>query len=580
MNRNKGISILAVIALITSLFSSCLTASAAQYYTDVDDSHWAATFVNYMHEKGYIHGYPNGEYRPAQNITRAEFVTILNYITNSVTPAANKFTDNLPGAWYYNQINSAVYAGYLHGYGDGTVRPNGYITREEAATVIAQAYSVKLIEETTFDDMDQVSDWALPYVKLMKNVEMVEDATNNNFRPKDNLLRAEVAAMIYGIETGIEGGDVEVLEVILPGNVAAVDGKDGSFKFNDVIKAKNTGNQLSVVMTVVENTAGDLTITYTKDGVETTATPEELQNVVFTEAELAAAEFTFNFAAPNAGTSAKVTVKVQDSGKVVSAEKTYEFTFGTVVEPTTPPTQRPTGGITGGPASKPTPTPDTSDRARDALQQIKADSFAAIDAPVDGALTDPIDIILSNDGMDIDDTTSVQTSQAANGATELANNVDATKYADANFKKIYKDVIRYVVANSAALGAIDADDITTDNKKDYILYFRAMIEVVDTAADSAIAIFNNDAYEGADAKYAAFIVNAPNAVLDKIDAELASMPDSALKNEIKDMAVAYCLAMFTEGDADLALKQELAGMTEDMTFAKLAEVLSAYLVME
>lgn len=87
MNTNKKVSLLVVIALVTSLFSSCLTAFAEQHYTDVDDSHWASAWVNYMHEKGYIHGYSDGTYLPGNNITRAEFVTILNYITKSTTPA-------------------------------------------------------------------------------------------------------------------------------------------------------------------------------------------------------------------------------------------------------------------------------------------------------------------------------------------------------------------------------------------------------------------------------------------------------------------------------------------------------------
>lgn len=580
MDRKRKVSLLVVFALVTSLFSGCLTAFAEQHYTDVDESHWAAEWVNYMHEKGYIHGYPDGTYLPENNITRAEFVTILNYIHNNTTPAANQFTDNNEGDWYYNQINCAVYAGYLHGYGDGTVKPNNFITREEAAVVIAQAYQAKLTSTTDFSDMDQVSDWALDSVRLMKDAEMVPEGSDNRFRPKDNLLRAEVAAMIYGIEKGIEDGDIETNSVTLPNGVTAVEGKDGSFQFNDVIGTNGTNNQLQVVVTVVENTAGDFTITYTKDGVENTVTPEELQQVVFTENELQQANFVFNFADPKDGTSAKITVKVTDNGEDASQTKTYEFTFGSGASPSPTPTNRPGGGspITGGGTSTPSPTPvptldPNEDRVAKALEQMRTNNFADINNG-DQYLSDPVEIVIANDGMEIDDITSPQASKADQGKAVLDTLIDE------RLSPVYEDVAKYVVNESTALQ--DFPKFETANKKEFVVYFRAMVKVVDVAAQSAVDIYNDPKYTTADAKYNAFIVDTPNDVIEKIDEVLedAAITDSGFKNEIKTQAVAYCLAMFTAGEDDKdSIKDQLAAAGGTLTIDLLATILADHLVM-
>lgn len=572
MNTNKKVSLLVVFALVTSLFSGCLTAFAEQHYTDVDDSHWASAWVNYMHEKGYIHGYPDGTYLPGNSITRAEFVTILNYITKSTTPAANQFTDNHEGDWYYNQINCAVQAGYLHGYGDGTVKPNSFITREEAAVVIAQAYGAKLTSETEFADMDQVSTWALPYVKLMKDAEMVKDSTDNRFRPKDNLLRAEAAAMIYGIEKGIESGDIETVEVVLPKGMTPVENQDGSFKFSDVIGTKNTNNKLSLVLEVVENTAGDFSVTYTKDGKEYTVTPDELKDIVFTENELQQANFVFNFKEPKNGTSAKITAKVTDDGKVVSDVQTYEFTFGTATASPTP-SARPSGSgtISGGGTSDKLDI--NEDRVVKALKAIQKDIYSDIN---NGSryLKDAIEIILANDGMDVDDITSPQASKAEQGAEELKKYIHSEKYdllAD-----VYVDVVKYVVANSDTMKNAD---IETETKKDYVLYFRAMIQIIDAAADDAVAIYNANADKSADEKFNLFIMKAADTVISTIDTVFAGSANTDLKNEIKTLAVQYCTTIFTNNKGNQTIKDQLGSLTGDVTLAVFAGILKDHLLM-
>ena len=149
MNKKKLTSLSLSLAMTAGLFSG-LTAQAAQYYPDVDEGHWAYELVGYMNEHGYISGYPDGNYYPSQNITRAEYITILNKMFESNGNAGKNYADVHEGDWFYNQIQAAVAAGYLHGYGDandendGTMKPNNYITREEAAVILSLAYGLAI----------------------------------------------------------------------------------------------------------------------------------------------------------------------------------------------------------------------------------------------------------------------------------------------------------------------------------------------------------------------------------------------------------------------------------------------------
>lgn len=323
-----------------------------------------------------------------------------------------------------------------------------------------------------------------------------------------------------------------------------------------------------MVLEVTENTAGDFTITYTKDNVEYTVTAEELKDVIFTENELQVANFVFNFKDPKDGTSAKITAKITDDGKDVSNTETYEFTFG-AASPT--PTQRPSGSIIGGGST--TSLDENRDRVVEALEAIQTSDYSDIN---DGSryLKELIDIILANDGMDIADITSPQASKADQGQAELQKYIDSEKYTV--LSDVYQDVVKYVVANS---NTFKNAEIKTATKKDYILYFRAMINVIDLAADDAIAIYNGNPDKTADEKFNMFILKAANDVITTIDTVFDGSADTELKNEIKTLATSYCTTLFTDNRGDQSIKDKLAGLTGDLTLRVFAEILNAHLLM-
>lgn len=111
-----------------------------QGFSDVPGSRWYADSIGFLTAKKVIHGYPDGTFRPDAPITRAEFVTLLCNVLRPESPAENPFPD-ADGHWAVYYIARLTQAGILDGYPDGTFRPDVPITRAEAVKSVNRAYA-------------------------------------------------------------------------------------------------------------------------------------------------------------------------------------------------------------------------------------------------------------------------------------------------------------------------------------------------------------------------------------------------------------------------------------------------------
>ncbi len=105
-------------------------------YSDVKKGQWFNNAVSTMTNCGVIKGCPDGTFRPINPITRAEFATIaVRFFKDWTESVENTFSD-IDGHWAYDYILKAVYYGLVTGYPDGTFRPNENITRAEAMAIV------------------------------------------------------------------------------------------------------------------------------------------------------------------------------------------------------------------------------------------------------------------------------------------------------------------------------------------------------------------------------------------------------------------------------------------------------------
>ncbi len=109
--------------------------STESFFPDVESERWSFNEISTMYSGGFIAGYDDGTFNPGNPITRAEFVTIIrNFAPFDVEPYA--FFSDIEGHWAKDYILEATSLSWITGYEDGTFRPNNYITRAEAMTII------------------------------------------------------------------------------------------------------------------------------------------------------------------------------------------------------------------------------------------------------------------------------------------------------------------------------------------------------------------------------------------------------------------------------------------------------------
>ncbi|MGO4497188.1 S-layer homology domain-containing protein [Paenibacillus sp. 2RAB27] len=162
--------------------------------------HWAEVNIKQAVSKGIVSGYPDGTFKPNHTVTRAEFaVMLMNTLKPQGEGVALSFTDTAKiGSWALKAITQAVQAGIIHGYEDGSFRPDAEITRAEVATMLANAMGLAVDAESTtdFTDDNDVPAWSKGAVAAMKKQGLIEGKGANQFAPTDSTTRAEAVTVL------------------------------------------------------------------------------------------------------------------------------------------------------------------------------------------------------------------------------------------------------------------------------------------------------------------------------------------------------------------------------------------------
>lgn len=104
-------------------------------YTDVPDDYWANTAISTMTGLDIVRGYDAAAFGPGDPITRAQFAAICARFDTGKSNGSRTFSD-IEGHWAKAYIERAAELGWISGFQDGTFRPDAYITRAQAVTMI------------------------------------------------------------------------------------------------------------------------------------------------------------------------------------------------------------------------------------------------------------------------------------------------------------------------------------------------------------------------------------------------------------------------------------------------------------
>ena len=207
MKKQRILSALLALCIVFSLVPTAL-AEKADDFTDVSRSDWYYQFVDYVTSKGYFNGTSETTFAPADNMTRAMFVTVLFRFHGAKGDSSQSaFVDVAPGEWYTAAINWAAANRIVDGVGNGKFAPNDPITRAQMCAMIERyldlyrkAWKVTLPESGSLSvmvDESAIPAWALAAVKQCQRHGLVNGFEDGTFRPNDLSTRAQVAAVIY-----------------------------------------------------------------------------------------------------------------------------------------------------------------------------------------------------------------------------------------------------------------------------------------------------------------------------------------------------------------------------------------------
>lgn len=173
--------------------ASLLPYADASVFPDIQ-THWAKDTITTWLEAGKTTGYPDGTFRPEQQILRAEWMTLTNRIMGFIEGNDAVFADVDPKAWYADVVQKATKAGYIAGYANGTIAPKAPITRQEVALILARIAKLPRASaepDPVFTDHTALAPWSKQAIYAVTVAHYMTGYPDGTFRPKQPITRAE-----------------------------------------------------------------------------------------------------------------------------------------------------------------------------------------------------------------------------------------------------------------------------------------------------------------------------------------------------------------------------------------------------
>ena len=177
-------------------------------FTDVKN-HANKTAIEALASRGIINGMSKDTFAPNQTMTRAEFAAIVTRALGLPAKDTKAFTDVPSSKWYAGYIGAANSSGIVNGVGSGKFNPDGTITRQEAAVMVARAAKLCGLDTemdagatkdvlAQFGDYRSVASWAKESLAFCYYTNIL-DQSALKIEPTKAILRYEIAQMLYNM---------------------------------------------------------------------------------------------------------------------------------------------------------------------------------------------------------------------------------------------------------------------------------------------------------------------------------------------------------------------------------------------
>jgi len=168
-------------------------------FPDVPWEHWAVYYVEAIYDAGLTTGYPDGTYRPQNPVTRAEMAVFLLKgmgITPPALDGSHPFSD-ISGHWAEAWIEELYDQGITGGYPDGTYRPENQVTRAEMAIFLLKGIGVTPpASDGSHPFSDIAGHWAEIFIEELYDQGITGGYPDGTYRPQNQVTRAEMAVFL------------------------------------------------------------------------------------------------------------------------------------------------------------------------------------------------------------------------------------------------------------------------------------------------------------------------------------------------------------------------------------------------
>ncbi|RUT01305.1 hypothetical protein DSM106972_068560 [Dulcicalothrix desertica PCC 7102] len=174
----------------------------ATAFKDVTGDYWAKAHIEALASRNIIAGFPDGTFKPNEPVTRAQFAAI---IAKAFNPApkreAANFTDVKNDFWAFQVIQTAARGGFISGYPDRTFKPAQQIERVQVLVALANGLGLtapNVSVNSFFSDAARIPNYAAsPVAAATSRGLVVNYPTVRQLNPTREATRAEVAAFVY-----------------------------------------------------------------------------------------------------------------------------------------------------------------------------------------------------------------------------------------------------------------------------------------------------------------------------------------------------------------------------------------------
>ncbi len=209
----------ASILVASTVAASGFYTTAADSYTDVSEGSWYYDEVMYTKDNNLMVGFDDGSFKPLENMTRAQLVTVLYRLAGEPkVKTYNPFKDVTESNWFYDEVMWAYANSIVTGVTKNEFVPGANITREQLAVIfkrysdsIQNGGSVTPADITSYPDYTDVSAYAkegLAWAVGAGLVNGIKDGDVTTLSPKSSATRAQVATIIKRFVTELPESDI------------------------------------------------------------------------------------------------------------------------------------------------------------------------------------------------------------------------------------------------------------------------------------------------------------------------------------------------------------------------------------